>query len=552
MIILDKLSEYLKKSDADVITLSFSEIESILESELPTEAKQTAKWWWNIKDSKKAKSWLNYGYYTYDSKNIPSRGNVCFKRTVQKPELKRGFSRIWYFLTDKDAELHQKVMAVLEISVMPLVTILALIVAILNFNATTFPEKSQDQIKKEFESLVFEGEYAFKNKAFLEAASYYHQASLIAYDTHSEAYSLHGEGSCYMLYGIAESDKYYLKRTLMIFENIVNTPEYENTKGYQEAIIDLCSLYGILGYDWQDEKWRSAVEQLENMFNFDNIEKIPDEDMSTLISVATSLSLYYKAMLSSDFNIFLLDEDTQQKTIYYLKAANQLEMKYNEHHGVKIYDEALLISTYNMTHYVMTNALFNPKDNNLEILEEARTLCHDAISTFDLEANNMLQLDMYIKLKTNIGKSYYFSSFASESPSKEDYLLKAYQELIPLFNWDSYEVNESLMYTSCYVLGTGLCTENDIQMILNRLSSHLQTVQENNDISTQIRIELQGLEICSYILLYYDYETNNSNVQKLGQQLWTDLYTVLYDFLDSSQKAELEEYSEEYSEEFGI
>lgn len=546
MINLDKLSEYLQKSDADMITLSFSEIESILESELPTEAKQTAKWWWNIKDSKKAKSWLNYGFYTYDSKNMPSRGNVCFKRTTQKPELQRGISRIWYFLTDKDAELHQKIMAVLEIFVIPLVTILTLIVAILTLYVTMFPTKSQNQIKKDFEGLVLEGEYALENKEFLEAASYYHQASLIAYDTPSETYSLHHEGSCYMFYGIAKNDKYYLKRTLMIYENIVNTSEYENTRGYQETIIDLCALYGILDYDWQDENWCSVVEQLENMFNFDNIESIPDEDITTLISVAASLSLYYKAMLSGNFNILMLDENSQQKIIHYLKAANQLEIKYNEYRGVKVYDEDLLISTYNLTHYLITNAFINPKDNKLEILEEARTLCQDAILTLDLETNNMLQLDMYIKLKTNIGKSYYFSSLASESPDKEDYMLKAYQELIPLFYWDDYEVNGSLMYTSCYILWTGLCTENDIQMIMNRLSSHLQTVQENNDIPMQIRIELSGLSICSSILLYYDYETNNINAQKFGQQLWIDLNTVLYDFLDSSQKTELENYSEEF------
>lgn len=546
MINFEKLSEYLKNCNLDVITLSFPEIESILESELPTEAKQTGKWWWNIKDSKKAKSWLNYGFYTHDNKNIPSRGNVCFKRTTQKPELQRGISRIWYFLTDKDAELHQKTMAVLEISVIPSVTILSLIIAILTLNATIFPTKSQNQIKKEFEGLVLEGDYALENKEYLDAASYYHQASLIAFDIPSETFSLHREGSCYMLYGIAKKDKYYLKRTLMIFENIVNTSEYENTRGYQEAIIDLCSLYGILGYDWQDENWCSIVEQLENIFTFDNIENIPDEDITTLISVAASLSLYYKTMLSSDINILLLDEDSQQKIIHYFKAANQLEMKYNEYCGVKVYDEDFLISTYNMTHYIITNAFTNPKDNKLEILEEARTLCQDAILTLDLEANNMLQLDMYIKLKTNIGKSYYFSSLASKSPDKEDYMLKAYQELIPLFYWNDYEVNESLMYTSCYILCTGLCTENDIQMIANRLSSHLQAAQENNDIPMQIRIELSGLSICSSILLYYDYETNNFNAKKLGQQFWIDLNTVLYDFLDSSQKAELEKYSEKF------
>lgn len=546
MINLDKLSEFLKKSDENMITLSFSEIESILESELPVEAKQTAKWWWNIKGSKRAKSWLDYGYQTYDNKNILSRGNVCFIRYAKKPEFQKGFRKLWYFITDKDAKSHQKAMAALELLVLPLVAIFTLIIAGLTLYITIFPVKPQSQIKKECENFVLEGEYAIKNKEFLEAASYFHQAFLIAYDTDSETYTLHREGGCYMLYGMEENNKYYLERALIIFENIVTTPKYEDTKGYQEAIIDLCALYGFLGYDWQDEKWRSIVQQLETMITFDNLEKVSDEDMTTLISIAKNLSLYYKNVLSSNSNILLLDENYQQKIIYYLKAVTQLELKYNEYLGVNVYDEDLLISIYNMTHFMITDAFFNSRDNMIEILEEARDLCQNAILTIDIEARNMFQLDMYIKLKTNIGKSYYFTSLISESPNKEDYMLKAYQELIPLFYWSDYEVSESIMNASNYILFTELCTENDIQLILNRLSTYLQIAQENNDIPAQIKMKLTGLVTCSSILLHYDYETINLNAQKLGKQLWTDLNTVLFDFLDNNQKVELEQYSDNF------
>lgn len=529
-----------------MITLSFSEIESILESELPVEAKQTAKWWWNIKGSKRAKSWLDYGYQTYDNKNILSRGNVCFIRYAKKPEFQKGFRKLWYFITDKDAKSHQKAMAALELLVLPLVAIFTLIITGLTLYITIFPVKPQSQIKKECENFVLEGEYAIKNKEFLEAASYFHQAFLIAYDTDSETYTLHREGGCYMLYGMEENNKYYLERALIIFENIVTTPKYEDTKGYQEAIIDLCALYGFLGYDWQDEKWRSIVQQLETMITFDNLEKVSDEDMTTLISIAKNLSLYYKNVLSSNSNILLLDENYQQKIIYYLKAVTQLELKYNEYLGVNVYDEDLLISIYNMTHFMITDAFFNSRDNMIEILEEARDLCQNAILTIDIEARNMFQLDMYIKLKTNIGKSYYFTSLISESPNKEDYMLKAYQELIPLFYWSDYEVSESIMNASNYILFTELCTENDIQLILNRLSTYLQIAQENNDIPAQIKMKLTGLVTCSSILLHYDYETINLNAQKLGKQLWTDLNTVLFDFLDNNQKVELEQYSDNF------
>ena len=547
MIRLDKLSEHLKESSAETIELSFSQIEDILGQELPTEAKETAKWWWNVKGSKKARSWLDYGYSTFDQKNILARKTVFFRRNVKEPDFQKGFSRIWYFLTDKDAELHQKTMAVLEIFVVPIVTILTLIVAIATLYTTMFPTKSQEQIREDFLTLVSEGDYALENRDFLEAAGYYRKASLTAYDVDSAAYSTQREGVCYMLYGLIESNKDYQKRALMIYENMIDTPEYKNTENYQEAIIDLCYLYRLLDYDWQGEKWSSIVEQLETMFNFDDLENISEEDMPTFISAAVNLGYYYKTALFSNMNM-LLNEEYQKKAIYYSKAATQLQIKYDKYSGVKEYDQTYLISIYELTSYMITNAFTHPKDkdNLFEILEEARTLCQDAILTIRLESGNMDQINFYTELKRNIGKAYIFSSWASESPDKENYMLKAYQELISLFYWDDYTVSDNIIFVSEYLLLTERCTEDDIHLILEKFSSHLQAAREKKNIPAQIDIELSALRACDSILLHYDYETISFNAQDFGQQIYTDLNTSLFDFLDSNQKAILSEYSEKF------
>jgi len=547
MIDLNELSEYLKKSNANTITLSFSQLEDILGCKLPDEAKQTGKWWWNIKDSKKAGFWLDCGYCTIDHKYIPARGNVCFKRVEKEPEFQKGFGRIWYYLTDKDAELHQKTMALLEISVIPVVTILTLIVAVLTFYVTVFPVRPQDQIKEAFISFVSEGDYAFENKNFLEAAGYYHRASLNTFDVYSESYSRQREGMCYLIYGVLEQDKNYLKRAFLIYQSIVDTSEYENTEIYHEALIDICYLYRALDYDWQDENWCFIVDQLETIFNFDNLDDIPSEDMPTFISAAVSLSYYYKTALLSDKYSFIFNEDYQEKAIYYCNAAAQLQKKCDEYSGISLYDLNYLISIYELTSYMITNAFWNAKDDILETLEEVRALCQNAILTMDLEAGNMLQLNVYIELKRNIGKSYIFSAYASKSPEKENYMLRAYQELITLFNWwDNDEVNENLMHVSNYILFTENCTEKDIQLILDRLSSYLQVTKERKDIPEQIYVELTSLVTCDAILLYYNYETSNFNATTFGKQLWTDLNTRLFDFLDSDQKKELAKYSEKF------
>ena len=285
-------------------------------------------------------------------------------------------------------------MAVLEISVMP-------ILAILTLYFTILPYKPPYQATTDFANLVSEGDYAVENWNFLDAAGYYHKASLTSYDTYSAAYSQHREGMCYMLYGLSdifyrpsdmfyglsEENKKYLRRALVIFENIENTPEYENTQGFQEAIIDLCSLYRFLDYDPEDEKWCSIVNQLEATFNFDDLEDISVEDITTFISVAVNLSYYYKTIIYTDSHSLLSNEDAQEKAIYYSKAAAQLTKKLDEYRGIKNHDQTYLVQIYELTSYLITNAFTHPKDkdNFLEMLEEARTLCQDAILTIDLE-----------------------------------------------------------------------------------------------------------------------------------------------------------------------
>lgn len=170
---LDNLAEYLKKENENLIVLSFSEIEDILGKDLPTEAKQEAKWWWNIKDSKKAKTWIDSGYYTYDCKHIPITGNVCFEKikTETKKEIK-GIKKIWYFLTDKDAELHQKIMAFLEILVLPLIASATLILTLISVFPTKSETTSEIIINNYYENVKSDSQIEIVNIDILEDIIY--------------------------------------------------------------------------------------------------------------------------------------------------------------------------------------------------------------------------------------------------------------------------------------------------------------------------------------------------------------------------------------------
>ena len=132
---LKKLALYLEGKEDEVISLSFEQIEDIIGEPLPEDARTKSSWWWNVKDSWKTDVWLKNGYATIQCKSIPINGTVQFKKIREaEPPLENIFKQIWYFLTEKDSEPHKKVIAFLEISVLPIIAIITFAILITDTN----------------------------------------------------------------------------------------------------------------------------------------------------------------------------------------------------------------------------------------------------------------------------------------------------------------------------------------------------------------------------------------------------------------------------------
>ncbi len=56
------LGDYLRTRSADSCTLSFAEIERIIDSPLPKSARQYATWWGNDKTHSHARAWIQVGW----------------------------------------------------------------------------------------------------------------------------------------------------------------------------------------------------------------------------------------------------------------------------------------------------------------------------------------------------------------------------------------------------------------------------------------------------------------------------------------------------------
>jgi hypothetical protein len=75
----DRLEEHLRSTTAAIVTLSFADIERILEDTLPSSAFRYATWWENSNNGRhvQARSWLRAGFVAHP--NVHS-GRVTFLR----------------------------------------------------------------------------------------------------------------------------------------------------------------------------------------------------------------------------------------------------------------------------------------------------------------------------------------------------------------------------------------------------------------------------------------------------------------------------------------
>ena len=86
------LGGYLARRQRSIsyVTLSFAEIEKIIEDNLPPSAFEHRHWWGNAASRAQAKAWLNVGWIVHDV-NLDDK-TVIFKR-IREPEIKLGRKR---------------------------------------------------------------------------------------------------------------------------------------------------------------------------------------------------------------------------------------------------------------------------------------------------------------------------------------------------------------------------------------------------------------------------------------------------------------------------
>lgn len=88
------LTQWLLKCSADSIKLSFLELEEILGFGLPNSAHVHDRWWTNDVYHSQARSWMDAGYKTFNSKEPIINQTVEFCKSINKKDLK-GYENVF-------------------------------------------------------------------------------------------------------------------------------------------------------------------------------------------------------------------------------------------------------------------------------------------------------------------------------------------------------------------------------------------------------------------------------------------------------------------------
>lgn len=362
-----------------------------------------------------------------------------------------------------------------------------------------------------YNDAINKAEFEFGNRNYIEAAKYYNEAAYVAYDIETKVSALYYEGACYIQLGLYSDDNNYFSQALRKYYLIIGNSKYKDTEYYRDALIDssfaLRELYG----KWDDENLTNIIYQLENTYDFSNIDDISLEDVDLMNKVALAIAVYYKYAANDNFEIGNKDKtkELSDKAIYYYGVVCQLTPQADIIH---FKNTDLLYMYLEISELMIKGSLSSGNYTDaLTNFNNTINFCKSAIDTFEISEKDTESLNVYLKLKINLGKSYYLLS----GLAGEEYLSMAYDELKPLIYLNvGRDIEYTLLDAGYYLILTKNCTTEEIDIILDRYENQLNGMtMENENYLTLIQ---SALETCKFIVDIYE---ENSRAVEKGEEL---------------------------------
>ena len=551
---LEKLSLYLgNHRHSSTLTLTFTEIEEIIEAKLPhnakhADAKQVARWWHNRESNKQSNYWMSVGFRTVVSTDIRARGNVRFSKAKESKvdtediakKNKNFLTTFWYALSRKDAPNHQRAVALsiilgLVISSIPIgfavfsafsspshesdVTIFA------TFNSPSHDSDVSIDSSMLFDEIMSQANFELTNMNFIESARLYNQAYQLAFCAETRISAWQRKGTSFLLYGYLNSDMHYLSQSILINRRIVNANEIMNTEYFIHAITDIIFAHYLMNQRHDYPKLVRYVNLLKEKHCFED----DFSSVGTDLTVATVLGLYYRRAYRSNPVYNLRNTNYMEYALYYFRRKHELRTLNTDLRGVNLFIQNDFFISYSIANFILNYYfLANLNDPSYEKLAYAVELSRYALEGVDAGTEKW----GYVALRRTIGKGYLFMSFFAYDDVRYVYFDNIFDNIRPLIFWplqENYEIERQILIATSYLLMTNSCTEDDIYHIVNRIENGLEVF--STGITPTQRARLAFMSSGTLISIIYNYEYLTDRVLSILRPLLTELNTSLYSFL---------------------
>lgn len=390
-----------------------------------------------------------------------------------------------------------------------------------------FFASSARQKKLEYNQLISDAYFDVNNKSYLDAAEHYYQASLAAYNSDTILEATYGEGMCYFLYATETFQSQYFQKAAKIYTYIIENKEYYASEPYVDAIVDMSQIYYFLDYSWDEPEWAELIVWLENKIASERIDDISSADeLSLRLKIVYALGLYYDHATHSDFDNFRNSELAAKALMYYDEYHYLYQLTAETKGELTIPD----FYTSNILNIVDFLFVYGISSDDPEMYISA------AIEMCETELNRLKATDIslveYIGLKESIGKGQIFLSYLYDDKGSI-YLQRAYQSLVSLLEIRDKDSQASLMNVGYYLVRTNLCSNEELDRILQIYNANLSQVLADSNSPVRIKNLISACSTCRWIIENYDF---SSYAYESGMHYAEELNTQLADFLSDDDR----------------
>ncbi len=378
-------------------------------------------------------------------------------------------------------------------------TILFIAIGVLIIYAVLTFFSARKMREESFTQKLNEAEYELNCENYEAAVKLCSEAQNLAYNEGTQLAADYFKGYTFFYKGLSLQDTDAYHSALKQYREIINNCSETDNYFYFRAVTDSCYIYYWLEYPYTDPYWTELIYWL-NDFDSEGFNKMEDLGLFAGTNLTLSCALYAErateALMDTDEGIFYLEwaARSYDSTLQLLSIAN-------ENSGINMFDDPFTLSIVTQScskaieyyrAYYGYSGIANVSD-----IERIVALCESALS---YSYNKPIAAD-YIALNAAIGECYWFLEYLeSNSDIALEYAKEAYQVLMPLVRLQlNPEYTDFLDFPiSIFVVGSKLCTEDDINDILALYDKGLAKYNPTAYLTERLEVLQLACDFCIY------------------------------------------------------